>query len=253
MARRGLAGDDAGVLAGGHGVVPVRRQDQLEDGVQGGDAVLKIPGVLLHVGPHGALVFVGDDGAGIGGGRVGYLGVQIDVEHAVLVIADLGDLVVAQGVGVAIGRDAPHMERAQLAVAIDGNEDGGEVAALWAKDFDDAAFQQRGFAVRLDGEGLFVVERHRHGGFGIIRRGGMRGGEHPVRRLRRACDGGQSRGDREARSQKPAGAYAFRLRITGPVCRGATCRTACARSLLLTSSRKPLSLSYSVACKGCSP
>ena len=89
-------------------------------------------------------------------------------------------------VGMAVGGDAPDVERAQLAVAINGNDDDGEVAALRAKDLDDTALQQRGFAVRLDGEGLFVIEHHCHGGLGVVRRGGMCGGEHPVGRLGRA-------------------------------------------------------------------
>ena len=110
MTGRGLAGSHASVLAGGDGVVPVRRQDQLEDGVKGGDAVLKVPGVLLHIGPHGALVLVCDDSAGIGGGGAGYLGMEIDIKHPVLVIANFGHLVVAQGVGMAVGGDAPDVE-----------------------------------------------------------------------------------------------------------------------------------------------
>ena len=104
-----------------------------------------------------ALVFVGDNGARIGGGGAGYLGMEIDIEHAVFVIADLGNLVVAQSVGVAIGCDAPDMERAQFAIAIDRNHDGGEAAALRTKNLDYTAFEERGFAVRLDGESFFIV------------------------------------------------------------------------------------------------
>ena len=134
---------------------------------------------------------------------------EIDIEHAVFVIADLGNLVVAQGVGMAIGCDAPDVERAQFAIAIDGNHDGGEAAALRTKDLDDTALQERGFAVRLDGEGLFVIEHDRHGGLGIIGRGGMCGGEYPVGRLGCAGHGRQrpSAMRAEGRADRPRVAH----------------------------------------------
>jgi hypothetical protein len=128
--------------------------------------------------------------------------VEVDVEHAVLVIADLGDLVVAQGIGMAIGSDAPYVKRAELAVAINGYEDICEVAALWAKDLDDTALQKDGLAVRLDGESLLVIEYHRHSGLGIVRRGGMCGGEHPVGRLGRAGQRRQRESDHERRGKE---------------------------------------------------
>ena len=130
------------------------------------------------------------------------LGVKVDVEHAVLVIADLGDLAVAQGIGMAVGSDAPDVERAELAVAIDGYEDVREVAALWAKDLDDTALQEGGLAVGRDGESLLVIEYHRHGGLGIVGRGSMCGGEHPVGRLGRAGQRRQRESDRERRSKE---------------------------------------------------
>jgi len=45
----------------------------------------------------GALVLVRDDSSGICGWRAGHFGVEIDIKHPVLVIADFGNLVVAQG------------------------------------------------------------------------------------------------------------------------------------------------------------
>ncbi len=204
MAGSGLAGDDSCVVAGGDGEMPVRRQDQVKDGAQGGNAVLEIPGVLLHVGPHGALVLVGDDGSRVCGWRTGDLRVKVHIQHAVLVIAYLDDLFVGERVGMAIRGDAPDVQRVQLAVTIDGDHDGGETAALGSKDLDDAAFQQDGFAVGLDGEGLFVIEHDCFGGFGVIRSGGVRRGEHPVGRLRRAGMGRRSRDREDERCNRQA-------------------------------------------------
>lgn len=119
----------------------------------------------------------------IGGRRARHFGVKIYIKHPVFVIADFDDFVVAQSVGMAVCRDAPYVERVKLAIAIDGDKDGSETAALGAKDLDDAPLQEGGLAIRLDGEGLLVVQRHRHGGFGVVRRRGVCCGEHPVRRL----------------------------------------------------------------------
>ena len=212
--------------------------------MQGGDAVLKVPGVLLHIGPRGAFVFIGDDSARIGGWCVRDLRVKVDVEHPVLVVANFGDFVVAQRIRVTIGADAPDMERAQFAIVVDGHDDSGEAAALRAQDLDDTALQQRGFAVGLDGEGLLVIENHRDGGLGILGCGGVRGSEHPLGRLGVPAQTQAVIGARATASEQKACGCAS---LAGPWCARVSCRTACARSFLLTSSKKPLSLSYSVA------
>jgi len=53
---------------------------------------------------------------------------------------------------VAVGADAPDVKGLELAVAGEGGDGGGEVAALGAQDFDHGAITLDDAAVGLDGD-----------------------------------------------------------------------------------------------------
>src|SRR6185437_5167543 len=143
---------------------------------------LKLPIGLGKVGALALFVLPGDNSAGVPAGWVGDLGLDVFV---VLIVsftrrADLGHLVVLDGVLVPGRVDAPGMEGKNLGILVEPDNGIGVIPALGAQNLDHPADVLDRLTPGVDGVGLVVEQDDRLGRFGQRGQRLLRGGLDPV-------------------------------------------------------------------------
>src|SRR5271170_4318916 len=82
---------------------------------------LKKPGRLVHVWAHTLLVLVRDDATGVAARRPHRLIFEVLIKRPLIRVAELDNLLVIDGILMAIRPYAPHMKRQHLTVLIEGH------------------------------------------------------------------------------------------------------------------------------------
>jgi hypothetical protein len=144
------------------------------------DPALKLPGVLLDVGAEALVVLVGDDTTGVASGGCGHLVAIVFEEDSLAGVAPLGDLVVLDGILMAVRPDAPDMEGQQLGVLVEGDLDDAVVTPGLAKDLHGMAVVFGGLPIGSDGQGRLVEQDDSGGLRGVGRQLLCCGSTHPV-------------------------------------------------------------------------